>query len=82
MQLSYFFPGWFVKRMVAVTYRSMPMLGPQINLKTSRVVDNGALIFKMTQTRNLEGIKCLFDQGAASPYDTGHLDGFTALHVR
>lgn len=79
--MSYYFPAWFVEKKIELTFRSMPLGGPQISIKMASIVSNGALLFKYTHTKDLVGIQSLFSQGLAAPSDAGHLDGCTALHV-
>ena len=79
--MSYYFPAWFVEKKIELTFRSMPLGGPQLSIKMASIVSNGALLFKYTHNEDLVGIQSLFSQGLASPSDAGHLDGCTALHV-
>jgi hypothetical protein len=81
LKLTWYFPTWFVKRMIAFTYMHKPGNGLQVSLKVARIVDNGAPIFALTQLGDLNGIKALLTQQQASPLDAGHLDGWTPLHV-
>ncbi|KAK3318907.1 ankyrin repeat-containing domain protein [Apodospora peruviana] len=62
--LSWYFPKWFVKRMIAFTYVMKPSSGLQVPLKVSRIVDNGAQFFAMTHRGDVEGLKELFEKKA------------------
>lgn len=79
--MSYYFPAWFVEKKIELTFRSMPLGGPQISITMASIVSNGALLFKYTHNKDLNGIQSLFSQGLAAPSDAGHLDGCTSLHV-
>jgi hypothetical protein len=79
--MSYYFPAWFVEKKIELTFRSLPLGGPQISIKMASIVSNGALLFKYTHNKDIVGIQSLFSQGLAAPSDAGHLDGCTALHV-
>jgi hypothetical protein len=79
--MSYYFPAWCVEKKIELTFRSLPLGGPQISIKMASIVSNGALLFKYTHNRDIAGLQSLFSQGLATPSDAGHLDGCTALHV-
>jgi hypothetical protein len=57
------------------------MKGPQITLSMPRVVNGSADIFAFAVQGDIDGIKSLFSQGVASPYDVACTNGRTALHV-
>jgi hypothetical protein len=81
LKLTWYFPTWFVKRIIAFTYMHKPGNGLQVSLKVARIIDSGAPIFALTQLGDLNGIKTLLAQQLASPLDVGHLDGCTPLFV-
>ena len=53
-----------------------------MSLTVPRVIPDDSPILSFAVQGNLEGIKSLFSQGIASPYDVGLSNGRTALHVR
>lgn len=57
------------------------MNGPQVSLHMPRVVNDNAAIFTLAVQGNLSGLKKLFKDGLASPYDVAANNGLTALHV-
>jgi hypothetical protein len=69
------------RKKIELTFRSLPLGGPQISIKMASIVSTGALLFKYTHNKDIVGIQSLFSQGLAAPSDAGHLDGCTALHV-
>lgn len=46
--MSYFFPPWLVKQAIALTLRVISSSSIELSLRATRIVDNGALVFKMT----------------------------------
>jgi len=59
----------------------MNSLEPTCSLKISRIVDSSAEIFRLIVIGDIEGIKCLFKQGKASPNDVEPHHGTSALQV-
>ncbi|OBT98267.2 hypothetical protein VE01_03138 [Pseudogymnoascus verrucosus] len=54
--------------------------GPQVSLRTSRIVDQSASIFHFTHIGDLDAIKSLYSQGLASSLDVSHKKWNTPLH--
>lgn len=79
--VTYFFPRWFLSRMVTVMLTNTPLAGPVASLKVQRTVPGYAEIFNYAKLGNLDGIKSLFEGGLASPHDVQYDSGITALHV-
>jgi hypothetical protein len=82
LHLCYYFPTRWLQSMISLTCEALPLGGPQVSMKTMRLVDNNAAIFHLTQLGDIDGIKNLFIRGLASPLDVGHSGGRTPLHVR
>ena len=57
-------------------------LEPTVSLKMPRVVASNAEIFRLVVIGDVEGIKCLFEQGKASPNDIEQYGGTSVLQVR
>lgn len=80
--MAYYFPQWFVGRMIHFVFSVSYMNGPQVSLAAPRVIGGNSDIFTYSIAGNLEGVKSLFDQGLASPFDVCETNGRTPLHVR
>jgi hypothetical protein len=82
IRVSYYFPSWFLTRVLQITFAMSYMKGPELILNCPRVVeDDSPVIFQAVQG-NLQHIQYLFNEGLASPYDVALSNGRTALHVR
>jgi hypothetical protein len=80
--MTYFFPKWFLERMVSLVVASTPMAGPVVSLKTQRTVPGDADIFLYAKLGYVDRMRALIDQGHASPHDVHYDSGVSALHVR
>ena len=76
----YFFPMWMVSRFIELESAWTSSKRLSLSLRTSRVIPDDSHIFTYTQHNNLEGVKRLFRQGLASPFDIS-TKGRTPLHV-
>lgn len=79
LKVNYYFPPWFLSRMIALRDRWTPTDSHMLTVRTPRVVHNLPL-FVAVQEGNLAQIQMLFAQGKASPFDVD-LDGISALIV-
>jgi hypothetical protein len=79
--LTYFFPPWLVARMLHVAFSLTYMNGPKVSLAMPRTIAGNSEIFTFAIRGDLGGIKSLFSQGLASPFDVCESNGRTALHV-
>lgn len=61
--ITYYFPAWFLARMVSLMIASTPLAGPVVSLKTQRAVPGDAEIFLCAKTGNQDRIKFLFEMG-------------------
>lgn len=80
--ITYFFPTWFLNRVVAIMFTTTPMAGPVVSLKTQRTVPGDADIFRYAQQGRVDKLQKLFEGGFASPHDVHCESGVSALHVR
>ncbi|KAL9083577.1 MAG: hypothetical protein Q9159_005705 [Coniocarpon cinnabarinum] len=80
VQISYRFPEWFLNRMVSTIILSDQLSGPQCALVPARFVRNECDLFYFAKNGNIDGIKKLFSDGAASKYDVASHFNYTALH--
>ena len=67
-QIMYQFPAWFMARTIMMSLTSFTT-GPELSLKTLRVLPSTADVFRFAQSGDLDGIKTLFSKGQASIYD-------------
>lgn len=81
LRVTYHFPQWLIARMISFALSLTYMNGPQVSLHMPRVVNDNAAIFTLAVQGNLSGLKKLFKDGLASPYDVAANNGRTALHV-
>jgi hypothetical protein len=81
MYVTYYFPTWFLARMVSLMISTTPLAGPVVSLKTQRTVSGDADIFTCAKTGDINKMKYLFQNGLASPHDVSFSSGITALHV-
>ncbi|PVH85376.1 ankyrin [Cadophora sp. DSE1049] len=80
VKATYFFPTWFLSRMITVIDRWNSIDGHDIVLKAPRVVSSSADIFVMAQEGNIRGLQEIFSQRRASIYDVSEGEGRSALH--
>ena len=77
--IVYQFPSWFWGRLIAVTMKSSPICGPEINIKFHRAVMPSSL-YLFAFHGDIERVKNLFTEGAASPWDVNN-QGSSGLYV-
>ena len=80
-QFTWYFPPWFVHLALVAFFNMSPASGPEFLLRVPCVVQPTSLIFEYVQSGNLQGIKNLYTDGLASPYDVCGVQGYTLLHV-
>ena len=81
VRISYYFPGWLLNRMLQFALSGRFADDPRISLSMPQVVTDNSEVFVCAVQGNLDGMRSLFEQGAASPLDVGVGTGRTALHV-
>ena len=81
LKVTYHFPQWLLSRMIYFSLSLTYMNGPQVSLHMPRVVESNAKIFSLAVQGDIFGLKALFRDGLASPYDVAASNGRTALHV-
>ena len=79
--VTYVFPKWFLARAMVLMMGLSSFKGPQLNIAFPRLVDNDSLLFDYIRQDDLTGVKRLFSQRIASPFDMDHRSGYTALMV-
>ena len=80
--IIYYFPQWFLTRVVYITMASVCVDGPTASLKVRRTVPSHAKVFIMTMENDLDGLRELFRTHKASPNDVNYDLGETPLFVR
>jgi hypothetical protein len=81
IKIAYYFPKWFLDRMVALTCDWGPLDGHRITIRTQRLITPDADVFAFAERGNLEGLKALFTRGEASPFDVDAINGRLALNL-
>jgi hypothetical protein len=81
VKVTYHFPQWLLGRAIQFALSISHMKGPELILRTLRVIPANSPIITYAVKGNLDGIKSLFNKGLASPFDVID-NGRTALHVR
>ncbi len=79
--ITYFFPQWFLARMISFVLSTTPLAGPVASLKVSRTVPGNSAIFEYAKRGDIIKMRSLFEGGLASPHDVQFESGITALHV-
>lgn len=81
LKVSYFFPTWFMGRMLVFRDRYSPLDGHSISVRTPRTLDGNAPAVWAAVHGNVESMRDLFAKGMASPFDVDDL-GQSLLGVR
>ena len=81
VRISYYFPGWFLGRMLQFAFSGGFADGPRISLSMPQVVADNSEVFACAVQGNMDRMKSLFESKSASPFDVGIGTGRTALHV-
>jgi len=79
VRATYVLPAWLASRMVSVLLRSAPLAGPELLLRTYRLVDTN--VFYFADTGNLQALRSMFVRGEASTLDVKRRTGYSALQV-
>lgn len=80
LRLQYYFPSWFIRRVIYLQHQFVSTEGHVIYIKTPRIVPANSDIFVMTRTSNIGKLQVLFGKGLASPFDVNP-EGFSSLQV-
>ena len=82
VNITYFFPPWFLARKISLALSSVALAGPDAKLRTQRTVPGDADLFRYAKIGDVDKMRMLFESGLASPDDVHYESGVTALHVR
>jgi len=80
IELTYYFPLWFLARVVSITALFSDARGPELNLKMPRMVGWTSPLWRSARADDLFTVRNLFWSGMASPFDVNAY-GQSALHV-
>jgi flavodoxin len=81
LKMYYRFPSWLLYRLITLTIMMSPLDGPELLLRTQRIINPEALIFRYSRQGKTEEIKQLLASGQASVLDISADDGVSALVV-
>lgn len=81
LKVNYYFPSWFMHRMVSFKNIWNPGEGHRISVRTPRIVPAASDVFLVADHGNLDAMKLLFTQGLASPFDISAETGQSVLQV-
>ena len=82
LKTQFYFPSWFLHRMISMQFSWNPMSGHTVSLRTPRSISSKSNVFMIAQHGNIEAMQRLFEQRLASPFDISLEEGRSALHVR
>ncbi|KAJ5715265.1 ankyrin repeat containing protein [Penicillium malachiteum] len=78
ISIEYWFPLWFLSGILMLIL-SLQQSGPALQLRLLRRVPDAAQCIDFARTGNIEGIKLLFKEGLASPFDVSQSRNFSML---
>ena len=81
IQMTYFFPRWFVQRAISVSMNNGLLGTPTFNIKIRRLVPEMSNLFSLSRYGDVDGLRNLFVTRQASPDDVHCRGGWTAIHV-
>ncbi|MCJ1395271.1 hypothetical protein MMC18_008155 [Xylographa bjoerkii] len=79
ISISYALPAWVANRMLSVWYKSAPITGPELLLKTRRIIETNSYFW--VQSGDLEVLRSMYIRGQASVHDVNTLFGENALAI-
>lgn len=81
MQLNYFFPPWFLARVVSMAILLNPTNGPEMCLRAVKLRDAFDPIFKSCLEGDVNSVKSMLTSGKASVLDVSEDSGHSPLHL-
>ena len=81
LKSQYYLPNCLLHRMMSLQFNWGPLTGHTVSLKTPRSISSKSTVFMLAQHGNIQGMKRLFEQRLASPFDISLEEGRSALHV-
>lgn len=80
LKLKYYFPSWFIRRVIYLQYRSMTLDNHEFKIKVARSVPQSSPVVIAAVEGDLAWMQNLFRTGLASPFDVSEF-GTTLLSV-
>lgn len=77
----YFFPRWFYSRVVYFSLISSKRKGPELLLRVCRIISRNGSIFHCILSNDFTGVRHLYGNGEAFPYDIDEDRNWTPLIV-
>lgn len=81
LQVHYFFPPWFLAKVVSIALRVSRAYGPELCLRVANVRADGDPIFRHCYFGNVEAVRSLLVSGEASVLDINAGNGNSLLHT-
>lgn len=81
MKMAYVFPPWLLAQAICLMFTISCLGKPKFTPRWSATFSGDAKIFTFAIDGDLEGLRKLFEEKAASPHDVAVSTGRTALHV-
>lgn len=81
LKTNYYFPRWLLRHAMCLQLDYSPWGGHSVSLRTPRVISANSPVFSYAQHNNISGMRRLFQQNLASPFDVSYEEGRSALHV-
>lgn len=82
LHLTYYFPSWFIAKVILYSYTRIWPTGPSYSLQVSRIRPKSSDVFMAATVGDIDWLCSLFQQGKASPFDVAAEDGQSVLQVR
>lgn len=73
LKLQYYFPSWFLRRVLLLQQQFAAMEGLVVTIRTPRVVPPGSEAFRAINDGNIRVMQTFFTKGLASPFDVNEL---------
>lgn len=80
LKLNYYFPSWFISRVIYLRHKFETMENHDITLRTPRVVPQNSLMTCTATQGDIGKMQRLFSEGLASPFDVCPM-GISSLSV-
>lgn len=80
LKLNYYFPQWFIHRVIFFGHQSTTLENHRIHIRISRVIPYNSLVFIAAIDGDVDRMRGLFSAGLASPFDVDN-SGYSPLRV-
>ncbi|KAH8645547.1 ankyrin repeat-containing domain protein [Tricladium varicosporioides] len=79
ISIEYWFPLWFLAQVIKIILAYQPGAGPHLQIRAIRRIPDSAKAIAFALDGNIAGMRALFVQGLASPYDVSETRNFSLL---